>query len=117
MSSLSEILSSISCILLLILASVVPVFSLVFSSVGLPQFVFSLLLLYHIQVVNSFIYVLHMFDCIFLHFLRDLFISSLNASIVISCFHLWSSFYVLFVLGYSGFGVAEQLGSSDAILP
>jgi hypothetical protein len=98
--SMSEILSSISCILLVMLASVFPVL--------FPRFYFlSLCFLYcfyfYFWVLYSFVYFLHLFNCIFLYVfkgcicflfkdlylccyifqsLRDLFISSLQTSII-----------------------------------
>jgi hypothetical protein len=64
-SSMPEILFSVSCVLLIMLASVIPVI--------LPRFIHpSLYFLYcfnfHFQILNTFIYFLHLFDCISLCF-------------------------------------------------
>ena len=66
--SASEILSSISCILLVILRSAAPDFFLGFPFPGLPPFVFSVLCLYLSLVLGPFVHFTHMPDDIFLYF-------------------------------------------------
>jgi hypothetical protein len=62
--------SSISYILLVMLPSVFLSSSLGFPSPSFPQLEYSLLLLFLLSGLHSFIYFLHLFNCIFLYFFK-----------------------------------------------
>jgi hypothetical protein len=64
-SSTLEFFSSISFILLIMLVSVVHVLFLRFSIFRIPSLCFLYYFYFHFQVLISFIYFLHLFDCIF----------------------------------------------------
>ena len=82
--SASEILSSISCILLVILRSAAPDFFLGFPFPGLPPFVFSVLCLYLSLVLGPFVHFTHMPDDIFLYFFEICFL--FNGFYLFDCF-------------------------------
>jgi hypothetical protein len=100
-----RIFSSISCILLVMFVSVVSVLLAWFFIYRIPSvcvfFVVSISI-FRNKICFFFFkfFYLHQFDCIFLYSLRDLFISSLNNSIVLirldlMSFLLWLGFVVL----------------------
>lgn len=129
-SSMSEIFSSNSCMLLVLLVCVVPV---LFPGCSIPRVAsicvfFFLFLFLHLEQLYSFPLP---DNCIFLICLRDSFISSLRASIYL-CFlyififslkacvifmrwHLMSESYFSCVLRYSALAVVGELNSDGAI--
>ena len=78
--------------------------SLGFPSPGFPQFVFFLLFLFPVSDLDQF-YFLHLFNYVFCISLRDLFISSLKASIIFIRLDLRSFSCALVVLGYPGVAI------------
>ena len=81
--SIPEMLFYITCIVLVMFASIVPVLIPMFSIFRIPSVCCLYCFYFHFQILNSLIHFLHLLDCIFLHFFKELFISSLKVSIIL----------------------------------
>jgi hypothetical protein len=112
--SIPESLSSISCILLAMLA-VVPIFFPRFSISRIPCLC-SFCLYFHFQVLNSFTYLFHIFNCMAYISLRGLFISSLKASIIFIKSDVRSFSCALVALGHPEFAVVGLLCPEGVVL-
>jgi hypothetical protein len=92
-SSILEMLSSISCTLLRMLTSLFLFSSHRFSISSFPCLCCLYCFYFHFQDLHSFIYFLHLFNCIFLYIFEK-FVSSLNTS---TCLTVFSYFFKGFI--------------------
>lgn len=112
-----EILSSTSCILLMILESVVPVHLPRFSISGLPSvFAFLYCFYSHFQGLDNLIHFLHLL-AIFWISLSGLYISSAKASTTFISLNLRFFSCVSSVLKYPGLAITGWFGSGGTTLP